>query len=136
MSLATAEEKFKELTKLVSVAEVRKLREAYETLKRFTEGEMYRRDLIYEIKNAVKQSLAEAVENRVITVRDALDMADRIITSYGIYYNAIVVFGRIDTLIEFMDDIIYVLKGNKDYYSWIEELWTDLQEVVKEIFSK
>ena len=136
MSLATAEEKFRELTKLVSVAEVRKLREAYEDLKRFAEGEEYRRDLIYEIKNAVKQSLAEAIERRVITVRDALDMVDRIVTSYGIYYNIIVVFGRVDTLIEFMDDIIYVLKGNRDYYSWIEDLWIDLQEVVKEVFSR
>jgi len=133
MSLAKAEEKFKELIKLVSVAEARKLREAYEALKRFTEGEMYRRDLIYEIKEAVKQSLTEAVEHRVITVRDALDMADRIITSYGIYYNSIVVFGRIDTFIEFMDDIIYVLKGNRDYYSWMEELWIDMQEVLKEV---
>jgi phosphoenolpyruvate carboxylase len=136
MSLATAEEKFKELTKLVSVAEVRKLREAYEDLKRFAEGEEYRRDLICEIKEAVKQSLAEAIERRAITVEDALDIVDRIVFSYGIYYDAVVFRGDVDRLIKLMEEIIDVLRRNRDYYSWIEDLWIDLQEVVKEVFSR
>ena len=134
MSLAEAEEKFKELVKLISVAEVRKLREAYEDLKRFTESDMYRRDLIYEIKSAVKQSLAEAVERGVITVKDALDIVDDVVTRCEIYGEAIVVHGRIDTLIELMDSIIYTLKSNRDYYRWIEDLWIDMQEVLKEVF--
>ena len=136
MSLATAEEKFKELTKLVSMAEVRKLREAYESLKRFAEGEEYRRDLIYEIKEAVKQSLAEAIERKAVTEEDALDMVDRIVFSYGIYYDAVVFRGDVDRLIKLMEEIIDVLRRNRDYYSWIEDLWIDLQEVVKEVFSR
>jgi hypothetical protein len=135
MSLVKAEEKFKELIKLVSVAEVHKLKEAYENLKRFAEGEDYRRHLVYGIKEAVKQSVAEAVRSRAITVRDALDMVDDVATYCEMYYDAVVFRADADYLLELILSIIRVLSRNRDYYSWVEDLWVDLQEVIKEVFS-
>ena len=133
MSLVEAEEKFKELIKLVSVAEVRKLREAYENLKRFAEGEEYRLSLVDEIKEAVKQSVAQAVENKTLSVEEALDMVDSVATLCMQYYGAVVTYGWIDYLNKFIGDVIETLKKNRRYHEWMEELWIDMQEVLKEM---
>jgi len=133
MSLVEAEEKFKELIKLVSVAEVRKLREAYENLKRFAEGEEYRLSLVNEVKEAVKQSVAQAVENKTLSVEEALDMVDSVATLCMQYYGGVVGYGWVDYLNKFMGDVIETLKKNRRYHEWMEELWIDMQEVLKEV---
>jgi predicted HAD superfamily Cof-like phosphohydrolase len=133
MSIAEAEEKFKELIKLVSVAEVRKLREAYENLKRFAEGEEYRLSLVNKIKDAVKQSVAQAVENRTLSVEEALDIVDSVATLCMLYYGSVVTYGWVDFLSKFIGEVIETLKKNRHYYEWMEELWIDMQEVLKEM---
>ena len=133
MSLVEAEKKLWELIRFVSVAEVHKLKEVYENLKRFAEGEDYRRHLVYGIKEAVKQSIAEAARSGVITVRDALNMVDDVATYCEMYYDAIVFRADADYLLELILNIIRVLSRNRDYYRWVEDLWTDLQEVFKEV---
>jgi len=135
MSLVEAEEKFRELIKLVSVAEVRKLREAYENLKRFAEGEKYRLNLVNEIKEAVKQSVAQAVENKTLSVEEALDMIDSVATLCMLYYGTVITYGWTDYLNKFIGDVIETLKKYRRYHEWMEELWIDMQEILKEVFS-
>jgi hypothetical protein len=133
MSLAEAEEKFRELVKLLSVAEPRRLREAYEDLRRFAEGEVYRLSLVNEVKEAVKQSVARAVENKTLTVEEALDVVDSVATLCMQYYGAVVTYGWIDYLNKFIEDVAGILKRNRRYREWMEELWIDMQEVLKEM---
>jgi hypothetical protein len=133
MSIAEAEEKFKELIKLVSVAEVRKLREAYENLKRFAEDGEYRLGLVNKIKEAVKQSVAQAVENRTLSVEEALDIVDSVATLCMLYYGPVITYGWVDFLSKFIEEVIETLKKNRHYYRWMEELWIDMQEVLKEV---
>jgi len=70
------------------------------------------------------------------SVRSALKLFDSFISQYYIYYYDIVERGDISRLVEFLGKAVEVLKSDDEYREAVEDIWVDLQEVLKEVIGR
>ena len=136
MSLAEAREKLRELIKMVSAAETKTIRDIIEMFNKFYEDHSYRTILMWAIRTAVIQSLTEVFNHMKYRVRSALKLFDSFISQYYIYYYDIAERGDISRLVEFLGKAVEVLKSDDEYREAVEDIWVDLQEVLKEVIGR
>ena len=136
MSLVEASQKLKEFIKMVSAAETKTIRDIIEMFNKFYEDHSYRITLMWAIRTAVIESLIGVFNHMKYRVRSALKLFDSFISQYYIYYYDIAERGDISRLVEFLGKAVEVLKSDDEYREAVEDIWVDLQEVLKEVIGR
>ena len=136
MSLVEASQKLKEFIKMVGAAETKTIRDIIEMFNKFYEDHSYRITLMWAIRTAVIESLIGVFNHMKYRVRSALKLFDSFISQYYIYYYDIAERGDISKLVEFLGKATEVLKSDDEYREAVEDIWIDLQEILKEVLGR
>ena len=136
MSLVEASQKLKEFIKMVGAADTGTLRSILELFSRFYEGRLYREQLMERIRDAIIESLVGVFNSMKYRVGVALLMFDDFITQFYASYNDIVERGDVNRFVEFLDKVIKALSKEDEYREIVEDLWIDLQEILKEVLGR
>jgi len=136
MSLAEAGEKLRELIKMICAADIGTLRDILDKFRNFNAGADYRYDLLLSIIDGVEESIGEVFYRKPYRVKTALSMLKEIMHYYSIYKPYIVDRGYVEDFTEFLNKVIEVLKKEDEYREIVEDIWIDLQEVLKEVPSR
>jgi len=131
MSLVEAEKKLWELIKMICVADVSILRNILDKFRNFNAGADYRYDFLLTIIDGIEESMGEVFDRKPYRVKTALKMFKEIMHYYSIYKPYIVDRGYIEDFIKFLDKVIEVLKKDDEYRKVVEDVWIDLQEIMK-----
>lgn len=133
MSMEEARQKLKEFIKAICAAPYEELLRIIRLFEKFYEGSSYREELMIAIWNAVKDSIIEVYGREKYGVKPALELYDDFIVAYIMHRTFIVDQGDINKFIEFLDRVIDILKRDREYYEVVEDIWIDLQEILKEV---
>jgi hypothetical protein len=136
MSTVEAREKLKEFIKMVGAAPKDVLVDIIKLFEKFWEDTSYRVELMGLIRNAVRSSIADVFNNKRYRVGVALAMYDDFMSAYYARYSDIVDKGDIGAFMVFLDKAIEVLRSEDEYREIVEDIWIDLQEILKEVLGR
>jgi hypothetical protein len=136
MSLVEAKQKLKEFIKAICAAPYEELLRIIRLFEKFNEGSSYREDLMIAIWNGVRDSIIEVYGREKYGVKPALELYDDFIVAYIMHHSFIVDQGDINKFIEFLDRVIDILKRDREYYEVVEDIWIDMQEMLKEVLGE
>jgi hypothetical protein len=131
-----ARQKLIEFIKMVGAAPKDRLLKIIELFEKFYEDSSYRSQLMSNIRMAVMESINEVFHWKAYRVDTALTLYDQFITVFYLYGGDIVAKGDIDAFIAFLNESIRVLSSNDEYREAVEDIWIDLQEVLKEVLGR
>jgi hypothetical protein len=133
--MVEARQKFKEFIKMIGAADVTTLRDILDKFNNFDRGADYRYDLLLAMIDGVEESIGEMFNDKPYRVKTALKMFKEIMHYYSIYKPYIVDKGDVKSFMEFIDKVIEVLKKEDEYREIVEDIWIDLQEILKNVLS-
>jgi len=133
MSVVETREKLREFIKMVGAAETKTIRDIIEMFNRFYEDRSRRMVMMWAVRTAVLESITGVFNHMKYRVGTALKLFDDFITQYYMYYYDVVERGDISKLVEFLGKAVEVLKSDDEYREIVEDIWIDLQEVLKEV---
>jgi methylaspartate ammonia-lyase len=133
--MVEARQKLKEFIKMIDMANVTTLKDILDKFNNFDKGADYRYDFLLSIIDGVEESIGEVFDRKPYRVKTALKMFKEIMHYYSIYKPYIVDKGYVESFIEFIDKVIEVLKKEDEYREIVEDVWIDLQEILKDMLS-
>jgi methylaspartate ammonia-lyase len=116
---------------MICVAYVSILRDILDKFRNFNAGADYRYDFLLTIIDGIEESMGEVFDRKPYRVKTALRMFKEIMHYYSIYKPYIVDRGYVEDFIEFLDKVIEVLRKDDEYRRVVEDVWIDLQEIMK-----
>jgi hypothetical protein len=100
---------------------------------KFYEDRSYRVELMGLIRNAVRSSITEVFNDKRYRVGVALALYDDFMSAYYAHYSDIVDRGDIGAFMVFLDKAAEILKKEDEYREAVEDIWIDLQEILREV---
>jgi hypothetical protein len=133
MSIFGAREKLKEFIKMVGAAPKDVPVSILKLFDKFYEDRSYRVELMGLIRNAVRSSITEVFNDKRYRVGVALILYDDFMSAYYAHYSDVVDRGDMGIFMVFLDKATEILKKEDEYREAVEDMWIDLQEILKRV---